>query len=166
MLIRSDFACILSHTLNECERGLGTLPDRLGLSPVQIEDLLGAWFPGVILPDFGKQAPERLADQDAISLLLMWRGGSVAPESHWLAAIIARRAMESSHLWEDLGLPSRAALSALMKRHFPGIFAANSQNMRWKKFFYRQICSDQDFALCLSPTCDDCPEKAECFAPS
>ncbi|SFC19387.1 nitrogen fixation protein NifQ [Tropicimonas isoalkanivorans] len=164
-LIRSDLACILSHALDEREAGRGTLPDLLGLLPAQLADLSETWFPGLILPDLDAPDPARLPDQDAIALLLLWRGGHATPESHWFAAIIGRRAMETRHLWEDLGLPSRRALGHLIDRHFPRIHAANTQNMRWKKFFYRQICSDQDFALCLSPTCDDCAERADCFAP-
>ena len=162
---RAHFARILAHCLCECEAGLGTLPARLGLAPEQLRDLATTWFPDVALPDLDAPVPDRLDDQNAIALLLLWRGGSASAESHWLASIIARRALEPQHLWQDLGLPDRQALSALMTRHFPRIAAANTVNMRWKKFFYRQICSDSDFALCLSPSCDACAEKAACFAP-
>lgn len=164
-LIQSDFACILGFALQERERGLGTLPERLGLQPAQLADLAETWFPGATLPDLDAPVPARLPDQEAIALLLLWRGGARCAESHWLAAIIGRRALESRHLWEDLGLPNRRALNDLMRRHFPAIHAANAQNMRWKKFFYRQICADTDFALCLSPTCDACEERPTCFAP-
>ncbi|WP_068114912.1 nitrogen fixation protein NifQ [Tropicimonas marinistellae] len=164
-LVRSDFACILAHGLREREAGLGTLPERLGLVPAQLADLNDTWFPNLTLPDLDAPEPARLPDQEAIALLLLWRGGHATPESHWLAAIIGRRALEPRHLWEDLGLPSRLALSEMMARHFPRIHSANSQNMRWKKFFYRQICSDSDFALCLSPSCDSCDERDGCFAP-
>lgn len=166
MLIRSDLSCILVHALKEREDGKGTLPEVLGLMPVQLADLVESWFPGLVLPDMDAADPKRLSDQEAIAMLLLWRGGMKTPESHWLAHIIARRAMETRHLWEDLGLPSRQALGNLLALHFPKLFAANTANMRWKKFFYRQICSDAEFALCLSPTCDECEEKAECFAPS
>lgn len=164
-LTRSDFACILAHALDETNAGLGTLPERMGLSPDQLADLASTWFPDLTLPDLDAPEPARPDDQNAIALLLLWRGGSVSTESHWLASIIARRALERRHLWEDMGLPDRQTLSALMTRHFPRIAAANTMNMRWKKFFYRQICADSGFALCLSPTCDDCEEMSECFAP-
>jgi len=104
-------------------------------------------------------------DQRAIATLILMRAQSRTPEALWLSKILARRSLETRHLWEDLGLPSRAALSALIERHLPGLFAANSAKMRWKKFLYRQICSDAAFSLCLSPSCDDCDEKAACFAP-
>lgn len=164
-LILSDLACVLGHALEERDTGHGTLPELLELTPAQLTDLADCWFPCATLPDLDAPEPARSADQDAITLLLLWRGGQASAEAHWFAAIIARRAMETRHLWEDMGLPDRTALGGLIARHFPRLHAANSQNMRWKKFFYRQVCNDRDFALCLSPSCDDCAEKADCFAP-
>ena len=52
-----------------------------------------------------------------------------------------------------------------MQQHFPKLAAANTRNMRWKKFFYRQICSDSGFSMCLAPVCDACEEYSTCFAP-
>ena len=107
----------------------------------------------------------RPADEQAIATLILWKAGVVSSEARWLAAILARRSMEPGHLWEDLGLVARPALTALIARHLPGLARANAQNMRWKKFFYRQICSDSGFSLCLSPSCDACDERDACFAP-
>lgn len=166
MLDASDAACILDRALAEREAGLGPLTLRLGLSGAQLASLRDAWAPRTALPDLDLPAPEAPVDQRSIATLVLMRAGSAAPEARWLAAILARRAMEPHHLWEDMGLPSRAALSGLIGRHLPGLARANSQNMRWKKFFYRQICADAAFALCLSPTCDACPERADCFAPA
>ncbi|MGB0904645.1 MAG: nitrogen fixation protein NifQ, partial [Mangrovicoccus sp.] len=152
-LVQSDLACILAHALAEHLAGLGEFHELLGLTPEELTRLGQRWFPGLDLPiseATGEPVPD---DQNAVALLLLWRGGSASEEARWLAKILARRSLCGGHLWEDLGLPNRKSLSALMARHFPRIFAANSANMRWKKFFYRQICSDQDFALCLSPTC-------------
>ena len=72
--------------------------------------------------------------------------------------------LEPHHLWQDLGLRSPAELSALMGP-VPRLCALNHTNMRWKRFFYRQICSDPGLAVCLAPTCDDCEEKDLCFGP-
>ncbi|MDX8355447.1 nitrogen fixation protein NifQ [Cognatiyoonia sp. IB215182] len=149
----------------ERNAGLGPLTSRLGLPGTEIAALSDRWLPRVQLPDLQNGAPKVTPDQDAIMKLILMRAGNRTQEASWLARILARRSMETRHLWEDLGLPSRAALSAMIARHLPGLFAANSANMRWKKYFYRQICSDAAFSLCLSPTCDDCDEKAECFAP-
>ncbi|PTV94574.1 nitrogen fixation protein NifQ [Rhodobacter aestuarii] len=161
----ADFVCIFSHALAERAAGQGPLTERLGLSGADLAALRDAYLPGVELPDLDLPAPGQSAEEQAITMLVLWRAGVNSPEARRLAAILARRAQEHRHLWEDLGLPSRAHLGALIRRHLPGLAAANHQNMRWKKFFYRQICSDSAFSLCLSPTCDECDERAECFAP-
>ncbi len=165
MCTRSDFCCIVDHALSERDAGLGPLTARLGLSGPDLAALRDRWLPGTDLPDLGCAAPAAPPDQTAITRLIQMRAQRVSREAFWLAQILARRSLEPRHLWEDLGLPSRAALSALIERHLPGLHAANRANMRWKKFFYRQICSEEGIALCLSPTCDDCDEWAECFAP-
>jgi nitrogen fixation protein NifQ len=159
------FGFLLAHALAERAAGLGPLTERLGLSGADLAALRDRFLPGLDLPDLGLPAPPRSPDQQAVETLVLWRSGAATPEARWLAAILARRAMENRHLWEDLGLPSRAALSQMIARFLPGLAAANAQNMRWKKFFYRQICADAAFSLCLSPSCDDCDERAACFAP-
>lgn len=161
----ADYACILTHALAERRAGQGPLTERLGLSGADLAALRDLFVPGLDLPDLDLPAPVQSSEQQAITLLILWRAGVTTPQARWLAAILARRAQEARHLWEDLGLPSRAHLGALIRRELPGLAAANHQNMRWKKFFYRQICSDQAFSLCLSPSCDDCDERAACFAP-
>ena len=42
---------------------------------------------------------------------------------------------------------------------------ANNQNMRWKRFLYKQVCDRNGGMLCKSPTCGDCSDYAFCFAP-
>lgn len=165
MLDTSDFCLIVDHALSERAAGLGALPDLLGLPGPQIAALRDRWFPYADLPDLDVPLTPIPEDQKAITTLIHFRGGSGAPEARWLAAILARRAQEPHHLWEDLGLANRPSLSELIGRHLPGLKAANSQNMRWKKFLYRQICSTEGFQICLSPTCGECPEREDCFAP-
>jgi len=165
MLPGEEFGFLLAHALRECRAGFGPLTERLGLSGADLARLRDHYAPGMELPDLDLPRPEAGPDQQAIETLILWRAGVATPEALWLAAILARRSMENRHLWEDLGLPSRPALSAMIRHFLPGLAAANAQNMRWKKFFYRQICSDAAFSLCLSPSCDACDERAACFAP-
>lgn len=162
---RIDFACVLATALSERAAGLGPLPDRLGLARASLRALAARYFPAVALPDLDVERAPVAADQQALSMLIRWRGDAASEQSAWWADVIARRALCQRHLWEDLGLPGRPALTALMNRRFPRLVALNAQNMRWKKFFYRQICADSAFSLCLSPSCDECLEKADCFAP-
>ena len=71
--------------------------------------------------------------------------------------------MRDDHLWQDLGLFSRAELGRLLARHFPALHAGNVNNMRWKKYFYRRICDLEGFSLCAAPHCSVCKDFASCF---
>jgi nitrogen fixation protein NifQ len=77
--------------------------------------------------------------------------------------MIARRAVEPNHLWEDLGLRNRAELSRLLVRHFASLAAQNTRNMRWKRFFYRMLCEADGMVLCTTPVCRDCADFEHCF---
>lgn len=165
MIDVTDFCCILEHALSERDAGRGPLTERLGLAGADLRALRDRWFPYVELPDLDLPGPATAPDQNAIRTLALWKGGSGKDEAHWLAAILARRALEPNHLWEDMGLANRTALSALIKRFLPGLTLANRQNMRWKRFFYRQICADEGFSLCMTPNCSNCPERSDCFDP-
>jgi nitrogen fixation protein NifQ len=71
--------------------------------------------------------------------------------------------MEPRHLWQDLGLFERNELTRLMKERFSALAAANLHNMKWKKFFYRQLCASEGFSLCAAPTCRECGDFENCF---
>lgn len=80
-----------------------------------------------------------------------------------LARALAVASMGPNHLWQDLGLGDRAQLNALMREHFTSLSRLNSGNMRWKKFFYRQLCERADILICKSPHCEQCDDKPLCF---
>jgi nitrogen fixation protein NifQ len=81
-----------------------------------------------------------------------------------MAQIIAEVSLAFNHLWQDLGLASRAELRLLMSDCFPQLVVMNEHNMRWKKFFYRQRCLlQQGEVICRSPSCDECWERSACF---
>jgi nitrogen fixation protein NifQ len=80
-----------------------------------------------------------------------------------LAAIIARRAQRHNHLWQDLGLRSRAELSQLMTRHFAPLARRNRSDMKWKKFFSRLLCADGTVLVCTAPSCGECDDVDSCF---
>jgi nitrogen fixation protein NifQ len=97
--------------------------------------------------------------------LEQWLTGYQQPDAAPMARIIAVASMGFNHLWQDLGLASRQSLRELMQCCFPELVAMNSQNMRWKKFFYRQQCALGGNYVCRAPSCDECVERASCFAP-
>lgn len=162
---REVFAAVLAICITEWLDGRGTLPDLVGLDRAALVSLKSRYFPRAPLPNLDFERSDIPKDQEAIALLLRWRGGGRSVETSWLADILARRAREPNHLWQDLGLPSRQDLGKLMGRHFPRLVALNTKEMRWKKFLYRQICGDSDLAVCLSPTCEACEEYDICFSP-
>lgn len=81
-----------------------------------------------------------------------------------MAIIVATACLTKFHLWESLGLETRAQLGELIKHNFPKLYALNTENMRWKRFFYRQLCAQDGDYICKSPSCEECKSYAECFA--
>jgi nitrogen fixation protein NifQ len=103
--------------------------------------------------------------EDLIALLMAHADESVGSRAdvQHMAWLLACASLGDQHLWQDLGLPSRAALTALMRRWFPGLVALNVGDMRWKKFFYRQLCLKAEILICKSPSCADCTDLELCF---
>jgi nitrogen fixation protein NifQ len=104
--------------------------------------------------------------EDELCLVdLLRRGATTGSQfEDLLAGMIARRAQRSNHLWQDLGLRNRGELSALMARHFAPLARRNRSDMKWKKFFFRIICRDADYALCSAPSCGECCDFDACFS--
>jgi nitrogen fixation protein NifQ len=91
------------------------------------------------------------------------RAGSAA-ERAAVAEAVAVGCLGDDHLWQDLQLASRAALSALMTRWFPALAAKNVHDMKWKRFLYKQLC-DRALVQCRAPSCGECSDHARCFGP-
>lgn len=71
--------------------------------------------------------------------------------------------MSNDHLYQDMGLPNRQMLSGLLEEYFPVLFARNSGNMKWKKFFYKQLCDLSGVRACRAPRCAVCDDYLKCF---
>lgn len=157
-------ACGLSVALEEVRRGAATLGEATGLDAATLRALLAARFPRLgagLLPPMATVAPAAEIEEEMLRDLLIEHGAT--PLAPTLARLIARRAMRPDHLWQDLGLFDRAELGRLLARHFPTLAAANTGNMRWKKFFYRRLCEAEGFSLCSAPSCSVCADFASCF---
>jgi len=136
-----------------------------GLSAEQFSALIAEFFPKATawrLFALSKSA-ERSADEACLFDLLERCTTSRTALEALLAAMIARRAQRPNHLWQDLGLNNRGELSKLMTRHFKPLAMRNSQDMKWKKFFYRLICADASYTLCTAPSCSECDDFDGCF---
>ena len=82
-----------------------------------------------------------------------------------VAETIAVACLGDNHLWQDLQLPSRGELSALMAYWFPALKARNDRDMKWKKFLYKQLCEREDIQVCKAPSCAVCSDQPVCFGP-
>lgn len=104
---------------------------------------------------------------DLMDLLLSHADRSAGPkaELYHVAWLMACASLGDRHLWQDMGLPSRDVLSALIARWFPALKALNVGDMKWKKFLYRQLCLKEAILICKSPSCADCSDHAKCFGP-
>ena len=102
--------------------------------------------------------------EDVLALLLEYRNDGSA-ETTWLAGAVAAACMGDNHLWQDLGLANRQELSDLLQTHFPLLYAKNTGNMKWKKFFYKQLCERAEIRACRAPSCAVCADYKACFGP-
>lgn len=112
------------------------------------------------------ERPEsRMEEFDDIVALLWEHALAQTTATRELVQFIANACMGDNHLWQDMGLPSRAALSTLMRENFPQLVEKNSGDMKWKKFFYKQLCERADILICKSPSCGVCVDYDQCFGP-
>lgn len=160
---RHVFACAIEVAAGEPR----PLTEALGLSREALAALFARYFPEgaallLPLPPTSGAGEDALEEPDLRRLLLDHRTRGIV-EEEWLAAIVARRSLRPNHLWQDLGLFHRGDLSRLLHRHFAALAARNVHDMKWKKFFYRELCARDGVLVCKAPVCDVCTDVAHCF---
>lgn len=137
--------------------GLGSdecreLLDRLGIDAAVAEPLPPAVPPPLLGP--------------LVTLLWMHRRGDDA-WTRLMAGTIASACFGQRHLWRDLGLDGRPAVSALMATHFPALAAENApRQLRWKFFLFVRLGRYLDQPGLRPPHCRDCDDVADCAATS
>ena len=99
---------------------------------------------------------------ELITLLCSYADQRVA-NTLQMAVIIATACLSQFHLWHSLGLADRKQLGILLKQNFPELHSKNTQNMRWKRFFYRCLCEQGGDYICRAPSCSECKSYSECF---
>jgi nitrogen fixation protein NifQ len=144
--------------------GEGCLPAHLGLGSPLLGRIMSEYFPGQVLLDDGGSAPPCPEYEDLRRLLLECRAQERESEI-WIADIVAVACGGANHLWQDLGLANRDELSRLMHANFPSLARANTGDMKWKKFIYKQLCAREGIYVCPAPSCNVCSDYAKCFAP-
>lgn len=140
-----------------------------GVSGDSLQRLYGRYFPDGLCrieSDTGGEDTAANFDEfdDLVALLLDHRSGD-SEETEWLACAIATACFGNNHLWQDMGLPNRAVLSELLRGHFTSLFDKNTGNMKWKKFFYKQLCERIHVSVCKAPSCSVCSDYDQCFGP-
>lgn len=164
---RHVFACILVRGAAEAPT---PLTEAIGLDRAEVHRLLDRHFPAASwlakeLPAGATTGEDAIEEPDLRRLLCDNATHPGCDEAGWLAAMVARRSLKPNHLWQDLGLATRADLSGLLNRHFAPLAAKNLRDMKWKKFFYRQMCEAEGMSICKSPVCDICPDFTLCYGP-
>jgi nitrogen fixation protein NifQ len=136
------------------------------LDSAALECLRSEYFPGLksgLAPHPASAPPPAIDEFDDLLVMLLEHRTVADQESAWIAHAIATACMADNHLWQDMGLPNRAALSWLIKHHFSSLAARNTNDMRWKKFFYRQLCERAGLVMCSAPSCGGCSDYHTCF---
>ncbi|WP_187265391.1 nitrogen fixation protein NifQ [Reinekea thalattae] len=176
----SENRAIFAKVIRAQLRGLANLPYGLGLDKHVYQELMQAIdIEPLTLMDMrwnttNSQAKQmrsevinqlielRMAERNQLVELLT-KHSSNAPYSAVAAIVVATACLSPAHLWKTLGLDSRDELKEWLTHNFPSLTAANADNMRWKRFFYLQLCQSEGDYVCLSPTCDECSTYSECY---
>ena len=149
--------------------GQGVLPGYLGLGTDQFKQLNDTFFQDYSLPEQAASGSRldftRMLEKEDLVNLLKHYSRPDTPEMDWMIAIIVAGCLGNDHLWQDLGLWSRAQLSAMLQYNFPELAAKNDQDMKWKKFLYKQLCEAEGLYLCRAPSCGVCIDYSKCYGP-
>lgn len=154
------FACAIAQAL-EAE----AKPLIRGLVEESFQRLMQNFFPRVLLQNHadGAEQTDTIDEYDDLVALLMAHRRYPATSLEWLCHVIASASIRDNHLWQDMGLPNRNVLSQLMQENFPMLATKNTADMKWKKFFYRRLCEQEEILVCKSPNCADCCDYTLCF---
>lgn len=163
---------VLAHAF--AQHGLSLLPIP-GLDVRETRRMMRYWVAGADqilgLDWFGltrmdRHEPRADEIEDVAGLLLDGAHEGLDVDAvRWLAQIVSVACLGNNHLWQDLHLRSRSDLSMLLQDWFPALAARNIHNMKWKKFFYKQLCERAELSICKSPSCQGCSDYAACFGP-
>ena len=157
-----------AHLLHRFHQGRCLLPTHMGLGEWRYQQICRQYNDYPVADEAMAARQQLLAEllaarQNELQQLHQWLLRFAKPQGWLMAEIIATAAMGFSHLWQDLGLDSRQELKELMRACFPELVERNHNNMRWKKFFYRELCQEDGGLVCRAPSCDVCSSYAECF---
>ena len=184
LALDNDLIILKLMMMKRCSAAHAPYRTSLGLSPEELSSIIHQFFPDIadewregecfgqclqryrseccarhdgenLTPNGFKHRMLVEEESDLYRLFLDHRS-SIGPLAFTFARIIARACMEPEHLWMCLGLKNRDQLSALLRWHFRPLFEKNTRNMRWKKFFYKQLCDIANIRTCKASACEIC----------
>ncbi len=167
----SELADLVARMLASQVSGMGDMPQRLGLSRHQFAKLLQQLYcldDSSSFDQYGSEldlsrSPEH---EDLRNLYLEHTAPGISLQTaEWVADILVAGCMGGDHLWQDMGFWSRKDLSAIIRFAFAPLADKNTQDMKWKKFFYKQLCVREGVYACRAPSCQVCVDYANCFGP-
>ncbi|AIO30955.1 nifQ family protein [Burkholderia cenocepacia] len=146
----------------------------LGLSRQQLAGLLARHFPRLSSNDAAAFVspfcipvlpPAHSSFVTALHALLMRDANPAvaAADADCIASIVAHACLRPDHLWRDLGLDGRDAVSAMLERYFPTLAGRNVANLRWKKFLAQETAMSLGVPAGPAPGCPGCEDYGFCF---
>lgn len=167
--VRYELGDLIARMLSSQVAGMGDMPRYLGLSKVEFTSMMQHHFPGIDLEQFSNYGqlldPERNDEHLELRELYISHADADPRISEWVADILIAGCMGGDHLWQDLGCWSRKDLTALIRTAFAPLADKNVHDMKWKKFFYKQLCIQEGVYTCRAPSCQVCADYQECFGP-
>ncbi|MCH3703194.1 nitrogen fixation protein NifQ, partial [Campylobacter lari] len=150
---------------------------RTGLSPTELAEVLANLFPGAqagSAPAYANLRAQLLAyaarglaspqaDFTRLLRVLLDACSGQASTTAWVTSVLAQACLRPDHLWRDLGLNGREDVTALLTRHYPGLVARNTQNLRWKKFLAYSAFEHAGQPAAAAPGCADCEDHGFCY---
>lgn len=167
----SELADLVARMLASQVCGMGDMPQRLGLSRIQFANLLQQLYALDDSSNFDQygceldlsRSPEH---EDLRNLFLEHAAPAVTHQiAEWVADMLVAGCMGGDHLWQDMGFWSRNDLSGMIRYAFAPLADKNTQDMKWKKFFYKQLCVREGVYACRAPSCQVCVDYSNCFGP-
>lgn len=166
---RSELGELVARMLASQVIGQGDMPRWLGLTCVEFDSMMQYLYPGLEVEQFGHYGRKldfsRSDEHNELRQLLLGHAEADPRINEWVADILVAGCMGGDHLWQDLGLWSRKDLTALIRCAFAPLADKNVQDMKWKKFFYKQLCIQEGIYTCRAPSCQVCADYDECFGP-
>ncbi|MBW9266774.1 MAG: nitrogen fixation protein NifQ [Candidatus Thiodiazotropha sp. (ex. Lucinisca nassula)] len=159
----------LARILASWMAGEGAMPVWLGMDEREFRRMMQHHFPNLdtceMLGIGSELDSERGAEMDDLRKLLLASRTTHSQSETWMTDIVIAGCLGSDHLWQDLGLWERSDLTRLMLENFRPLAIRNTQDMKWKKFLYKQLCETEGIYTCRAPSCEVCADYVACFGP-